>query len=241
MKLTLNSYFTKPRSPIAPISGVQSFWFLSLLLNHWGRVTHISVSKLTTIGSDNGLLSGRRQAIIWTNAGILLIWPLGTNFDENLIEIDTFSFTKMHLKTSSGKWRPFCLGLNVLIEMTVMITRKYAKYAMMCHHWPAPGSTGRLRDCFGIYDMFNRQSILITFNIYFQKILHMARRNDDLLFKDKFTTWGPALVSGDDVRERSPQGCEVPEQVSPSTLVHSSNIRLQRGIVLSRGTIHPLF
>ena len=51
-----------------------------LQLTHWDRVTHICVSKLTSIGSDNGLLPGRRQAIIWTNAGILLIGPLGTNF-----------------------------------------------------------------------------------------------------------------------------------------------------------------
>ena len=79
----------------------------SLLLTHWGRVTQISVVKLTIIGSDNGLSPGRRQAIIWTNAGILLIGPLGTNFSEILIEINTFSFTKMHLKMSSGKWRPF--------------------------------------------------------------------------------------------------------------------------------------
>ena len=82
-------------------------------LTHWGRVTHICVSKLPTIGSDNGLSPGRRQAIIWTNAGILLFGPLGSNFSE--IEIDTFSFKKMHLKLSSAKWRPFCLGLNVLI------------------------------------------------------------------------------------------------------------------------------
>ena len=38
-----------------------------------GRVTHICVGKLTTIGSENGLSPGRRQAIIWTNAGKLLI------------------------------------------------------------------------------------------------------------------------------------------------------------------------
>ena len=85
---------------------------------HWGRVTHICVSKITTIGSDNGLSPGRRQAIIWTNAGILLIGPLRTNFSEILIEIDIFSFKKMHLKLSSAKRRPFvsaltCLGLNV--------------------------------------------------------------------------------------------------------------------------------
>ena len=83
-------------------------------LTHWGRVTHICVGKLTILGSDNGLSPGRRQAIIWTNAGILLIGSLGTNFSEILIEIKTFSFKKMRLKVSSAKWRPFCLGLNVL-------------------------------------------------------------------------------------------------------------------------------
>ena len=83
--------------------------------SHWGRVTHICVVDLTIIGSDNGLSPGRRQAIIWTNAGILLIGPLGTNFSEILIESHTFSFKKMHLKMSSAKWRPFCLGLNELM------------------------------------------------------------------------------------------------------------------------------
>ena len=83
-------------------------------LTHWGRVTHICVSKLTTIGSDNGLSPGRRQAIIWSNAGILFNWTLGTNFSEILSEIDSFSFKQMRLKMSSGKWRPYCLGLNVL-------------------------------------------------------------------------------------------------------------------------------
>ena len=85
------------------------------ILTHWGRVTHICVSRLTITGSDNGLSPGRRQAIIWTNAGILLIGTLETNFNEILIEIHTVSFKKMRLKMSSGKWRPFCLGLNVLI------------------------------------------------------------------------------------------------------------------------------
>ena len=45
------------------------------LLTHWGRVTHICVGNLPTIGSDNGLSPDRRQAIIWTSAGILLIGP----------------------------------------------------------------------------------------------------------------------------------------------------------------------
>ena len=59
---------------------VWSKFYLSLcsaVLTHWGRVTHICVGKLTIIGSDNGLSPCRRQAVIWTNAGILLIRPLG--------------------------------------------------------------------------------------------------------------------------------------------------------------------
>ena len=63
-------------------------------LTHWGRVTHICVVELAIIDSDNGLSPGRRQPIIWTNAGILLIGPLGTNFREILIEILLFSFKK---------------------------------------------------------------------------------------------------------------------------------------------------
>ena len=82
-------------------------------LTHWGRVTHICVSKLNIIGSDNGLSPGLRQAIIWTNAGILSIGPLGTNFSEIIIKIHTFSFKKLHLKVSSGKWRPFCLSASM--------------------------------------------------------------------------------------------------------------------------------
>ena len=85
-----------------------------VVLTHWGWVTHICVGTNTNIDSDNGLSPGRRQAIIWTNAGILLIVPLATNFSEILIEILTFSFQKMRLKVSSVKWRPSCLGLIVL-------------------------------------------------------------------------------------------------------------------------------
>ena len=83
---------------------------LKLIEAEWRR---ICVVKLFIIGSDNGLSPGWRQAIIWTNAGILLIGPLGTNFSEILIGIHIFSIKEMQLKMS-GKCRPFCLGLNVL-------------------------------------------------------------------------------------------------------------------------------
>ena len=82
------------------------------MLTHWGRVTHICVSKQSLIGSDNGLSPDRRQAIICTNVGLLLIGPLETNFSEIFIEILIFSFKKLHLKMSSAKWRLFGLGLN---------------------------------------------------------------------------------------------------------------------------------
>ena len=74
---------------------------------------HICIGKLAIFGSDNGLSPGQCQAIIWTNAGILLIGPMGTNFNEILVKIYIFSLKKMHLKLS-GKWRPFYLGFNVL-------------------------------------------------------------------------------------------------------------------------------
>ena len=72
-------------------------------ITHLGRVTHICDGDLTIIGPDNGLWPGRRQAIIWTNAGILLIGPWGTNFSEILVGIQTFSFKKIHLKMLSAK------------------------------------------------------------------------------------------------------------------------------------------
>ena len=75
-------------------------------------MTHICLGKL---------------AIIWTNAGILFIGPLGTNFSENSIAILTFSFMKMRLKVSSEKWRPFCLSLNVLSLFLYLIRRLIVK------------------------------------------------------------------------------------------------------------------
>ena len=79
-------------------------------------MAHICVGNLTIIGSDNGMLPDRRQAIIWANAWILLIRPLGIQFNEIIIQ--TFSFMHIHLEIPPSKWRPFCLGLNVLKHPT---------------------------------------------------------------------------------------------------------------------------
>ena len=103
-------------------------WVITVVaLTHWVRVTHVCVSRLTITGSENGLSPGRRQAIIWTNAGLLLFGPLGANFSEILIKILAFSFTKMRLKVLSAKWRSFCLGLNELMKL-----KEYRPFIL---HW----------------------------------------------------------------------------------------------------------
>ena len=99
-------------------------------LTHWGRVTHICVGNLTIMGSDNGLSPCRHQAIICTNAGLLLIGPSGTKFSEILIEIHTFSFRKIYLKNvlwtiASILSRSQCYGTGITIP--IMDTR------LTCH------------------------------------------------------------------------------------------------------------
>ena len=108
-------------------------WTGIVVLTHWGRVTHICFGKLTIIGSDNGLSPGRRQAIILSNAGILLIRPKRTNFSEILNEIRTFSLKKMHLNVSSAKRRPYCLGVNVLTPLLPIATP--LRVINLRHHW----------------------------------------------------------------------------------------------------------
>ena len=97
--------------------------------SEWGRVTHIHVGKLTFIGSDNGLSPGRRQASIWTTAGILLFGPSGSNFSEILIEIDTFSL-KMQSKT-------------VVCEMAAIISRSQCVHTGSTICTPDSGAMGK--------------------------------------------------------------------------------------------------
>ena len=66
-------------------------------------MTHIWDGKLSISESDNGLWPGRSQAIICNNATILWLGP----FNDNLLEIHTFSVKEMYLKMSSVKWHHF--------------------------------------------------------------------------------------------------------------------------------------
>ena len=158
----------------------------TILLTHWGRVTHICVSKLAIIGADNGLLPGRRQAIIWTNAGILLIEPLGTNFSEISIGILTFSFKKMHVKISSVKWRPFCLGLNVLIPWVVQLFQSTIFFwfrSLLSYQWFAVSfiskvaTVGQHQGAAGKIDQHSKRCAILKYLVGHQKILVWEKLN----------------------------------------------------------------
>ena len=81
------------------------YWFTYLPL-----VPHIyaSVNRVSIV-SDNGLLPIRHQAILWTNAGVLSIGPIRTNFSEILIKIKIF----IHKNASE----------NIVCEMVAILSR----------------------------------------------------------------------------------------------------------------------
>ena len=76
--------------------------------------TYMRHIQHTNIASDDVLSPVWCKAIIWTNAAILSIRPLGINFSEILFKIQKFSCKKMHLKMLLAKWRPFYLNLKML-------------------------------------------------------------------------------------------------------------------------------
>ena len=92
---------------------------------------HICVGNRTSTGSDNGLSPGRRQAIIWTNGGILLIGSLGTNFSEILIEIQTFFVEEYTFENVVWKMAAI-LSLNGLIELDIRDGGYYMYLPVSC-------------------------------------------------------------------------------------------------------------
>ena len=101
MILLKKTLMDKSSSMFNPYHILSMVYSKQTLLTHWGRVKHIYFSKFSNICSDTGLVPGQCQAIIWTNARIILFVSLGTNFSEIFIKIQIFSFKKMHLKMLS--------------------------------------------------------------------------------------------------------------------------------------------
>ena len=117
-----------------------------LFFTHWGRVTHICVSKLTIMGPDNGLSPGRHHHLnqCWNNVnstlGNKLQWNLNRN-SNNFIHENAF-------ESVVWKWRPFCLGPNEFgclhlgqWPMTYLMT--LSDWTMSCQPWPPRARYGQ--------------------------------------------------------------------------------------------------
>ena len=80
---------------------------------HWGRMTHICVSKPTTIGSDNGLSPGRRHYlnqywnIVNLTTGNKPKWNLKQN---SYIFTEENAFENVVWKMASMLFRPQCVN-----------------------------------------------------------------------------------------------------------------------------------
>ena len=117
----------------------------------WTNCTQILVNSLRP--SDAYMCQWTRPSLIQIMAcrltgakplsepmmGYCLLDPWGrTNFSEILIGIQTFSLKKIQLKMSSGKWWPFCLGLDVLSKMwsrNVSWGMSQGDQCRRCHCW----------------------------------------------------------------------------------------------------------
>ena len=117
-----------------------------VFLTHWGGVTHICVSKLTIIGSDNGLSPGRRQAIIWTNAGILLIRPLGHTGPSSCPASPCYhcgiSSSSLMIAMENGRWiiLIFSLfltsfGLKIILTINLGLLIMFSDISTIIIHW----------------------------------------------------------------------------------------------------------
>ena len=103
-------------------------------LTHWGRLKHICVGNLTIIGSDNGLSPGWRQAITWTNVGILLITPsnkLQWNVNRNsYIFIQENPFEYDIWKMGAILSRPQCVNMFPVLVLEASIGKNISKWSV---------------------------------------------------------------------------------------------------------------
>ena len=109
----------------------------SISLTPVGRVTHVCVSTLTIIGSDNGLSPGRCQTILWTNR-VLLIRTSVTNFSETFSEIHIFSFNKCIWKCrlqNGGHFVSASMCLYHTLTSCVNSADTYTCITLQTHPW----------------------------------------------------------------------------------------------------------
>ena len=86
-------------------------------LTHGGRVTHICVNILDHHWFRSWLVAWSAPSHYLNQCWDIVNWTLRNKLQWHLNERHIFSFKKIHLKMSSGKCRPFCLGLHVLSQL----------------------------------------------------------------------------------------------------------------------------
>ena len=124
------------------------YWYQFLYSRHKKKTTFIGGMELVSLRCNREITSASSYGLGWykyaiatqwyqfhttgawwfslkTNVALLSIEPLGTKFSEILFKIQYFSFTSMHLKISSAKWRPFCPGGDELI-FNIMVADQLA-------------------------------------------------------------------------------------------------------------------
>ena len=84
---------------------------MSLLIEARRRMYMYASANWLIIGSDNGLLPTRYQAIMWPKTGILSMRPSGRHFNEIVFELQQFPL-KMQYRLQNGNFflsRPQCV------------------------------------------------------------------------------------------------------------------------------------
>ena len=112
-EIPLENVICKKWAILFMLEWVKSHIGLRLLLSaltHWGRVMHICVSKLTIIGSDNGLLPDHYLKLYWNNVYWTLRNNFQWNFNQNLnISIQENAFEHVIRKMAAMLSHPQCV------------------------------------------------------------------------------------------------------------------------------------
>ena len=94
-------------------------------LTHWGQVTYMHQLNIRTLIQLMACCLASAKPLYMNQCWNIVNWTLGNNL-QNLNQNIYISFKKKHLKMLSWKWRPFCCGLNVLMNFCAALT------CMMC-------------------------------------------------------------------------------------------------------------
>ena len=98
--------------------------------HYWFHIPLHKLSQVVVVTFANSSPPSATYILQWIEAALVEIMACRLN-QLILIKIQNFSFTKMHPKISSAKWRPFCPGGD---ELSIW-DRKSTKTSRCHHHW----------------------------------------------------------------------------------------------------------